>query len=470
MDEQGATERLSGSATTPRALNVALRRRWAAWSQRGDRLARGLLLAAGATLWLDAAATVNIGYTVQLAQLVLAAAVVVGLPHLWTGFERIPSGMRYALTALLAVVAIAALVGTGAVLPGSSRAGAGRDAAYVGDLLLGVASVLLIAGTIRSRVGAERLATAIALGTIAAAAYACYQAAALRWNLPLGDINNTLDSSGLTAGATQGEGALGERVRGTFLEPHFLGSFIATTLPLVCWIAWRGRWLARKVAVVGLVPVLAALTLTVSAPAWVIALVGAMLAMTLSAAARGRRAPVVAVVLVVVMGSAVALSVDRYQVLGALTGRSAADMELTLSFRTESWERALDTWQHRPVLGYGPGQSAVQLAPSTLSEPVLGSAQGIWAAALVDAGIVGLLAWLAVFVVAAGVAGRAVLAELDGLRLATAVALMLAMLTSLYAGDRLEPSAWLLLGLGIVTATLAPGSRCLRHTADGDTL
>jgi O-antigen ligase len=141
-------------------------------------------------------------------------------------------------------------------------------------------------------------------------------------------------------------------------------------------------------------------------------------------------------------------------------------------YRTEAWRAATRAWAIRPVLGYGPGQSAVRLAGETdvdsranPTEPpaVLGSAQGLWAAALVDAGVVGLGAWLVLLGAAIATASVAVIRRPTVLGAALLAASVTAVLGAMVTGDRFELRAWVVIAL-LLAGTLGGAAR----RGDGD--
>jgi O-antigen ligase len=140
-------------------------------------------------------------------------------------------------------------------------------------------------------------------------------------------------------------------------------------------------------------------------------------------------------------------------VLSGVTGRASADLERTAEFRTQGWETALLTWSEAPLLGHGPGQSAVQLAgppaPYLAAEfrentIVLGTARGLWAASLIDAGVTGLAAWVVFLGLVLTVAARQAL-QRDWLTLGLLAAVMASLIGSQISGDRMELTGWALL-------------------------
>jgi hypothetical protein len=375
--------------------------------------------------------------------------------------------VRWSAVLLLAAYVLAALLGRQAVLTAQTRAGSTRDLAYIADLTLGLAAIALIAGLARSHLGTRALAIAIAVGGGLAALYAVYQWPAQHFGWPLADVNNTLDSNGATAGGSQGTGLFGwERVRGTFLEPHFLAAYAASLLPLAIVETWastvRLRWLARGATVVLVI----ALALSASLSTWMVLVLGVLIGGTLVVIARGwvlRSAGAAAVVVLALAAAPIGLlAPDR---LAAATGRDAPDLVISSEFRRDAWQRALDTWSERPVLGFGPGQSAVRSAlveqrgeASPPAAPqVLGSSQGLWAAALVDVGVVGFGIWCAFLGAIVVVSARAVLRDPAPLRAAVFTAAIVALVGGEVAGDRLDLRVWVLLGLLLGASATARG-------------
>jgi hypothetical protein len=427
----------------------------------GERWARRLLIAAAALLVLDSAGTLQVGYALTPSYLLVALACLLGAPQLIARRHTVSRLVVWLALALLGAYLLAAAFGHAETIAASGRAGHLRQYAYLVDLGVGLASMLLVAVLFGGRSPAP-LARAVAVAGGLAGAYGLYQWFALRYGLPLRNINNTIDSNGITTGASQGVGLFGsERVRGTFLEPHFLAAFLAGTLPLQVWAVLRTRGLERTAWAVGAAVAAAALLLTDSTPGWAALILGTGTAGLLAAIGRGR----------VVASAALALSVAAVWIaavpaitdpglLASLTGRSAASIDLTTSFRTHIWSVATQIWAHRPVLGNGPGQSSVRLA-SALSAPApprtLASAQGIWAAALIDAGVVGLALWVYLIgsVVVAG--GASLLRRPTLLRWAAVSGAVAVTLEVAISGDRLGPAHWLMLGL-LLAASRSPAA------------
>lgn len=421
------------------------------WGSRSVGLvARVLALAAAAVLPLDAAGTIRVVYTLRPSFLLFGLALALGLPIALRGWASLAPWLRWAAAGLVTVQVLAIIFGAQAELVGNGRAGTHRDLLYLADLLLGLGVVGLLTGLFSD--GQSRpLVIAICGGGLLAAGYGLYQWIAQHYGLPLSDVNNTLDSNGVTAGGDQGIGLLGwERIRGTFLEPHFLGAYLASIVPVSVALAVTARRRLRRAAAVGTAGMLAALVLTSSAPALAALGVGFVVALAVVSVARGRvLAAALAGAIVAIVAIGIPVVFEAPQVLASVTGRSAQDLELTAQFRQTAWTTSIDIWSRRPLLGYGPGQSSVQLARE-LGGPkstVPISAQGLWAATLMDTGAIGFAFWVmllgGLFFVAAGCAVRhASTAQILVLFAATT-----ALLSGQVSGDRLGLSVWTLLGL-----------------------
>lgn len=428
-----------------------LSRGWA--SERAARTARLLALAACLLLFLESAGTVQIVYTIRASYGLFLAALAVGLPFAMRGFARLPRAVRWSALALVVAHVGSALIGEQAVLSASGRGGEHRELIYLADLVLGLGVIGLICGLWPPGKSLGPPVAALLAGAALATLYGLYQWPAQHFGWPFDDLNNTLDSNGVTQGAAQGNGLIAwERIRGTFLEPHFLGAYLASLLPLAA-VAIRSRrpaihafgWLAGAA-------ILLVLLLTASVPAWAALGAGTIVALTVLAIARAKvglagimGCATVATVLVMAVAAA---SPDR---LAPVTGRSATELAITRDFRTGTWERALEVWSDRPLLGHGPGQSSVQLAQA-FGEPVLVSAQGLWAASLIDAGVLGFAAWLCLLGAVIGAAMRTTLLSPAALRVALLFGTTTSILASEVTGDRIGLLTWALVGVTLAAA------------------
>lgn len=453
------------------AAALAPKRIWASWGgERARRWSTRAVVAAAALLVLDSTATIDIGFTVNPSYLLAALACAVGAPLIRRGYLALAPVLRWSAAALLATYALSLLLGDPLELAGYTRASGARGIAYLADLTLGLSIVGLIAGLFENR-RLEPLLLAFAVGASIAGAYGVYQWFALRYGLPLGNINTTLDSNGLE-GSSQGAGLLGgERVRGTFLEPHFFAAYLGSMLPLTVFSALRADGRSAKGLWAGVVAIVVALGLTISGPGWaIVALVVPVVAL-LYVIGSGWAAPaaLVATITLTVWVSVVPVLTSP-QVLAPILGRPSADLSYSTAYRTGTWETAVDLWTHRPVLGAGPGQAAPRLTRSgvpglgTVNGTVLLSAQGIWAAALLDGGVVGLCLWATLFAALLFLAGR-VLARAPTLVAAAVLASgAIVVAQVLVSADRLFPRQWLVLG---VLAAAAAGSAAGQQRGKG---
>ena len=217
---------------------------WARWS--GTTLAgvtRALVLLAGTSLFLSAAGTLEIGYTLAPSYILLCAAVVTGLPSVLRGWLNLPFQCRVAAVSLVTVYVLGAAFGSGAGLPAAGARSSHRSLLYLADSTLGLAALGLMVGTFVRPGRSRQLASWVAIGGVLAALYALYQWPAQHFGWPLADVNNTVNSDGYTTGRLfQGVGVIGwERVRGTFKEPLLLGSYLALILPVAIGLAATAR-------------------------------------------------------------------------------------------------------------------------------------------------------------------------------------------------------------------------------------
>jgi O-antigen ligase len=212
--------------------------------------------------------------------------------------------------------------------------------------------------------------------------------------------------------------------------------------------------------------VLAALVLTDSSLAWTSLLMGSALVGTLVWVKAGR--PLLAgaagagVALMVVLCT---LVIADPGVLSAVTARSDSQLHVTLGVRTSAWTQVNEAWARHPVLGYGPGASSVELAHRVEAQEVgsasfapvvvLGSAQGIWAASLIDAGVLGLLAWLVMFGAAFYYIGSAAMRIRSKMLWAAMLAAVVAVLAGEVGGDRLDLHVWVLVAFALTASRWA---------------
>jgi O-antigen ligase len=442
----------------PRPAKRALHGLW----QRVDRLIlrviKPLVYCSAAFLFLSATATMDIGFTLRISYGLMALACVIGVMTVLQGWRKMPFIVILGATSVLSAYAISAAIGDDRALQGTTRGGEFRELVYLGDLVLGVAVVGLMVGAFRTEGQLRRVACALAVGAALGSGYAIYQWLAQQHGWPFSEVASTTDSNGITTGGLQGEGFLGrERVRGTFLEPHFLGAFLVSLLPITLALCGRTRGTGRALLIVTSGTLLFALLLTSSVPSW------AVLTLTIAAGAtlwaitkRTRASFAVATVALILAAALTAVSLETPERLSNVTGRSASQMRVTTDFRTTTWSRVVDIWSTRPVLGFGPGQSSVQLSTAgdysgiTRSDrPALQSAQGLWAASLVDAGLVGLGTWLLFLGGALALVFAKVLEAPMLIGSGFALAALAAVIGSQVSGDRLDLRVWLLLGLAL---------------------
>lgn len=431
---------------------------WQAWDHhRTASLARALASAALFALFLSAAGTVDAGFTLTASYGLLGLSVAIGFPTVVRGWWLLPSTCRAAGCVLVGVYVLGVAFGSDLQLSSASARSSFRDFVYLLDLILGLSVIGLLTG-LASRPGEpRRTAMWICAGGFVAATYAVYQWPAQQLGWSFADVNNALNSDGYTLGARfQGEGILGwERVRGTFKEPLFLASYLAVIIALSAGLAAREeRTITRRVLIATAALSLVALGLTASSLTWgVLTLVVVALAVFAAVSfGRVRVAGILGTVLVAALLVAPVLFSDP-AALSRVTGRSGTALQATSDNRTNTWRKVSRISAQRPALGHGPGQSAVRLAyrpddgPQSRAPIVFGSAQGLWAAALIDSGLVGLFAWLFLLASLFAFAVRRVASRPEPLALAALVAAGSAVVLGNLAADRFDLRVWVALGL-----------------------
>jgi O-antigen ligase len=430
-----------------------------------ERVCRGLVLASAGLLFLHDAGTVGVSYTLRISYALMALACVVGAPFIVRGWRSAPLEVRLAASFLGLVYLVSGLFGIDPVLPGQARGSSLRWIVYILDLGLGLASVGLLLGLFDDKPRIRQLTTVLVLGAILAALYGIYQWFAQHYGLPFSNLDNAPNSEGLTAGARfQGNGLFGwERVRGTFVEPSVFGAYLAAMLPLVAYMLARSAehrryaWVAVFVMVVALV--LTDSSLAVTSLIVASALVGIAVFISSGRPVLAGVAAGAAVFMVIALG----LLIADPAVLSSVTARSSSDLRLTVHARTSAWSQATNVWSMHPVLGYGPGASSVKLAyrpevqvAGLASDPVvLGSAQGIWSASLVDAGVFGLLAWIVMFAAVFYSTISVAIQVASPLLWAAILAALVAVFTSQVGGDRLDLHVWVLIAFVLVVSRSA---------------
>jgi len=434
---------------------------------RNATVCRALILASAAGLFLHATATVDLGYTLRLSYLLLLVACTLGMRHIAAGWRSIPGHLGLAAVLLLGIYVAAGIAGLDPVLGGQARGSDLRWIVYILDLGVGLATIGLVVELMADSRHMRQLIFALSAGVVLAALYGLYQWAAQHIGLPLADINTAPNSDGFSTGHRfQGVGLLGwERLRGTFTEPFFFGSYLALMLPLLFSIAvsrckgWQ-RWLGWSAVFV----VVLTLALTASTLSWAMLVLSLVLSGALAAVQAGHvlRAGLAGAAVTLSLIAGLALVLDP-GALSAVTGRSSSQLRLTVDNRLSAWQQSINAWNAHPLLGYGPGASSVELAyqpdPRALglkSAPVvLGSSQGIWASSLVDAGILGLLAWCFFFAAILLSAAMALARSSVEWRWAVLTSAMLGLLLSQVGEDRIELRVWFLLAVLLALARMA---------------
>jgi O-antigen ligase len=448
---------------TPREPKHAVLQVWT--SDAVARASHGLLAAALALLFLSAAATVEVGFTLQMSYLLAVVAVAAGLPFVFSGWRVLPNALRVGAGALVLIYALLALLGSDLGIPSQPGRSELRQVVYLLDLVVGLSLIGLAVGLTR-RLGRLRvLLWALIAGGVAGAAFGVYQWFALRFGLPFSDINTAVNSDGFSRGHRhQGYGLLGwERIRGASKEPLFLASHLAMVLPVALCAGLRPG--GRRVRLAGLAASLviaSALVLTVSAMTWGITAACVVASLVVWAVATGRiRTAAVAAAASVVVIILAPLIFTNPAIFAGATGRSSADLEMTSENRTRAWEQAAEVWSRKPIFGHGVGQSAVRLSyrpdgnaiePGLTAPKVFGSAQGLWAAALIDVGIVGLTAWIALLGTLLSVSLRAAIVRRDVLSAAMFCSGLTAVALTQLSGDRVDLRVWLILAVALALA------------------
>jgi hypothetical protein len=442
---------------------------------RNEAVCRVLVLASAAMLFLHDAATVGVSYTLRASYGLMALACVLGVGFVIRGWRSTPIGVKLAAGLLVLVYLVSGLAGVNPVLTGQGRGSHTRWIVYILDLGLGLASVGLLLGLFRDRRRIRQLIVALAAGGVAAAGYGVYQWFAQRHGWPFSNLDNAPNSDNFTTGARfQGIGLFGwQRIRGTFVEPFALGIYLAAMLPLVGLLFGVSTRRARALSLGAIGLTAMALVLTDSSLAW------ASLALAVAFAATGAFVTAGRPLLAGLAGGGLALLVVLCTVtvaepgfLANVTARSNSQLHLTLSARTDAWSESEHIWSQRPVLGYGPGASSVKLARrdnavGVRSSPmVLGSAYGIWAASLIDAGVLGLLSWVVLFAAVLYYAASVAIAR-RSLRLwAVIAAVVAAMIASQVGGDRLDLRVWVLIGLLLALSRVTRAPRAGARSAE----
>src|SRR4051812_28197656 len=109
-------------------------------------VARILVLAAAVLLVLDSAGTLQVGVTLTMSYLCLAAACVVGWAAVIEGWRCMPRWLQGAASGLVLIYVISTVTGDQQLLVSSTRGGSLRGVTYVVDLIVGLAVIGLIRG------------------------------------------------------------------------------------------------------------------------------------------------------------------------------------------------------------------------------------------------------------------------------------------------------------------------------------
>jgi hypothetical protein len=426
-----------------------------------ERACRGVVLAAAATLFLHDAATVGVSYTLRISYALLALACLFGAPFVLRGWRSAPVGVQLSAALLVLVYLVAGVVGVNPVVAVGGRGSSARWLVYLLDLGVGLSTIGLLLGLFRDGRRVRLLILALIVGAVLASIYGLYQWLAQHYGWPLANLDNAPNSDNFSTGARfQGLGLFGwERVRGTFVEPFAFGIYLAAMLPLLTELFTAHRRRSRLVAWVAALTVVGALLVTDSSLAWAsllvaLAVVGAGAFISLGRPLLAGAAAAGSVLLAVL---SIATLADP-GMLSSVTQRSDSQLRLTVGARTDAWSESTAIWSRRPVLGYGPGASSVKLARAdnavgVSSAPlVLGSAYGIWAASLIDGGVLALLAWIVFFSAVLWHTAAVALRTGSALAWMTIAALLAAMLASQVGGDRLDLRVWVLVGVALTAS------------------
>ena len=411
-------------------------------------------LASLAFLFLQATATIDASYTVRVSFVLVLVACALGLPLIIEGWRGLPFSLGATALLLFGAYLLAWIFGDLATVS-TGRGGGTRAASYVGDLAVGLLAIGLVAALWTRPSEYIKPLSALVFGATVASLYGIYQWFALHHGWPLSDVVDVVDSNGVTVDGSQGVGILGwERIRGTFLEPHLLATYVAVILPVCAVLTARSRGRARVGMLAATSSLLLCLLLTSSLSTWAIVAVATGATGTLYCIAMGfvtRAAVCGASLAVIAICSAVVVAAPELS--AKVTGRSEKEIVATFDSRTEQWDSTLELLDVRPALGYGPGQSSVQFAANVegvdgVDQVVLGTANGLWAASLIDVGLVGAAFWVLFLGAAVAYVVREVLRAPDTLSCALLLACVVAILDTLVVGDRPPTQLWLLIGLG----------------------
>jgi O-antigen ligase len=429
-------------------------------------LVEWLLFLGLALLPLQAAATVQVVYTLAPSYAAFALALALGMPEVSAGARRLPRHLLAAGVFVFVVYLAMSRFGDFTTLSAQARGGSVRALVYTAYVIFGMLLACLLVG-VATRRFLGRAVAAVVAGGVLVALYGIWTWFALHYNLPLADINNAVNSDGYSHGRPvyENPGLFGwNRIRGTFTEPLGFGGFLIVPLLLCGFLAQQFKRRRRVVAIAAL-PIVVALCLTDSSISVAALGLGGLFAIWQLALASRRVGSILgASIVAIALTSLIFVLLFDPAPLGSITSRGARALEVSLSGRETAWRDAAKIWTGRPVIGFGPGQASVRLAklpdapepPVALHLPkILRSAQGIVMSSLVDVGVVGLAGWTLLFGAALVLAARLALRgrrELAWL----AASLLAGLFVTSVNGDRVGLDVWVMVGI-VVAASVAFG-------------
>jgi putative inorganic carbon (HCO3(-)) transporter len=304
---------------------------------------------------------------------------------------RTPPGRLGAINLALLLVLAVALLATGcSPVPVAAAKGLMKLASYLGVYAL-IRQLLAHSPLWWDRLVAALLAGELVTSVIGIRQLYADSSALARWS----------DNNSVAEGTV--------RIYSTLENPNLLGGYLLPILPLAVVALLRWRTLPRRLyALAALVLGLVALVLTYSRGAWMGMVASLGLLALLLAFRFTRHWPPFwrrTLPLLLVVGGAVVLAVLvtqveplRVRVMSLVAGRE----DSSNNFRINVWSAALAMVQDRPWLGIGPGNTAFNLIYPLYQQPKFNalSAYSIPLELLVEAGVPGLLAGLAVLVTA----------------------------------------------------------------------
>jgi O-antigen ligase len=261
------------------------------------------------------------------------------------------------------------------------------------------------------------------------------------------------------------------RVNSLFFDPNIYGRFLVVVmLAVAAVLLWSPRRRDARLAAAGLLVLWAGLLLTFSQSSYAALLVG----LAVLAAVRWGWRPVagtvaaavaLALVVAILVPQALHLDLDSADALDAAT-----------SGRLGLVGGGLALWAERPLLGHGSGSFAVRFRerPGASAQSAVAASHTIPVTVSAEQGLLGLAAYLAVLIAAAGVLTRAL--PRPGSGPVTTVAAARAVLaaafaallihTLLYAAYLEDPLTWTALAVAVGLGPLAAG-RASRRAAAG---